>query len=128
MPASTESVLAWPRCVAPQDPLWAEVEAFLCRSVRIPARHGLGPHSRLRRDLQLSASEQEDLMERFFAYFRVERGDYDRTRACTPRLRAWPWRRTRRAHDISAGMLLGAVRRGYWGSEQRQARSDPAAR
>lgn len=103
-----------PRPVALPDPLWDEIEAFLCRNVRIPERHELCPRSRLRRDLQLRAGEQADLLERYFDYFRVGRGDYDRARERP--LRAWPWRRSRRMPDITAGMLLAAVRRGYWSS------------
>ncbi len=98
------------------DPLWNEIEAFLCRSTLVPAPHRLGPHTRLRRDLRLSPRELEDLMERYFGYFRVRRGDYDREHLA--RARAWPWRRARRAPEITAEMLLRAARRGCWSSSE----------
>ena len=98
------------------DPLWNEIEAFLCRNTLVPAPHRLGPHTSLRRDLRLSPRELENLMERYFGYFRVRRGDYHREQLA--RARAWPWRRARRAPEITAQMLLCAARRGCWSSSE----------
>lgn len=98
------------------DPLWSEIEAFLCRKVPIPRDHRLGRNSRLGRDLKLRPLEQRELMDDYFAFFRVQRGDYDPRRI--PRRSRWPWARCRAAaapaRDIDAEMLLRAARRGLW--------------
>ncbi len=98
------------------DPLWNEIAAFLCRHAVIPRGHQLGPATRLLQDLRLSGAEARDLLERFFAFFRI-RGDASEP-ACAllaPR-RRWPWARRRGASgaDISAAMLLRAAREGRW--------------
>ncbi len=105
-----------PPTAGPGDPLWSEIEAFLCRNTLVPAPHRLGPQTRLCRDLRLRPRELEDLMERYFGYFRVRRGDYDREYLA--RARAWPWRRARRSPEITADMLLRAARRGCWSDSE----------
>ncbi len=99
---------------SPRDPLRDEVEAFLCRSVAIPGHHALNGQSRLKRDLHLGGAAQRDVMERFFAFFRVARGDYDARRDRKGRSRPWPWRRVAAAPDITVDMLVHAVRVGRW--------------
>ncbi len=98
------------------DPLWNEIAAFLCRHVLIPHGHQLGPGSRLQHDLRLSRAEARDLMERFFAVFRVRSEGFDAARALSATKRRWPWARRRHpeAADISAAMLLSAARAGRW--------------
>lgn len=115
MQPSVESHPAAARKTPPRDYLREELEAFLCRSVRIPDDHELSLESRLRRDLRLRAGDERDLMERYFDLFRIARGDYDDEHAV--RVRAWQWRRRRRQRDITLGMMLRAARRGVWSSE-----------
>ncbi len=96
------------------DPLWDEIEAFICRTVRLPRRHRLGPQSLLGRDFGLSARDQADLIEQFLSFFRVQRGDLDLPRAAPGRWIRWVWPRAAAHGDISLDMLLQAARRGRW--------------
>ncbi len=104
------------------DPLWNEIAAFLCRHAVIPRGHQLGPGTRLLQDLRLSGTEARELLERFFAFFRI-RGDASRP-ACVllASRRRWPWARRRGTPgtDISASMLLQAAREGRWPDAARQ--------
>jgi hypothetical protein len=112
------------------DPLWNEIAAFLCRHVLIPHGHQLGPGSRLLQDLRLSRAEARDLMERFFAVFRVRSEGFDAARALSASKRRWPWARRRHAEaaDISAAMLLSAARDGRWPLPCAGEREHPSAR
>ena len=122
------------------DPLWNEIAAFLCRHAVIPRGHQLGPGSRLLQDLRLSNAEARELMERYFAFFRVRNEGFDPARALPRPRRRWPWARRTAAPDadISAAMLLGAARKGRWPVPQpskapqtpqaRHAEAPPAAR
>ncbi len=98
------------------DPLWSEIEAFLCRKVPIPRTHRLGRDSRLGRDLKLRPIEQRELMEDYFSFFRVNRGDYDPRRIRGRARCSWARRCAAAAppRDIDADMLLRAARRGLW--------------
>ena len=102
------------------DPLWNEIAAFLCRNVVIPRGHQLGPGSRLLQDLRLSSAEARDLMERYFAFFRVRSEGFDPGRALPRPRRRWPWARRYAPADtdISASMLLNAARQGLWPAQQ----------
>ncbi|MDE2153059.1 MAG: DUF1493 family protein [Betaproteobacteria bacterium] len=114
------------------DPLWNEIAAFLCRHVVIPRGHQLGPGSRLLQDLRLSSTEARELMDRYFAFFRVRAEGFDPARALPRPRRRWPWAKRPAAADadISASMLLSAARQGRWPAPQvlqaEAARSVPA--